>query len=86
MGERKMMMSEKSNLIFQVTLGETVRAWRQEQQMTLTNLARTAGVTKGYLSQVENDKIRHPSDLHLIKIASALNIPVLFLVNRRLPI
>ena len=70
------------NQIFQHTIGATVRAWRQKRDMTLTNLAKMTGITKGYLSQLENDKIKNPSDKHMIKIASALKIPVLFLVTR----
>ncbi len=79
------MAVRKSNLIFQVTIGEAVKEWRQAKHMTLTNLAKAAGVTKGYISQLENGKIQHPDDDHLIRIANALEIPVLSLVNRHLP-
>lgn len=79
------MAVRKSNQIFQVTIGQAVREWRQARQMTLTDLAMAAKITKGYLSQLENNKIQHPDDAHLIKIADALGIPVLSLVLRYLP-
>jgi len=62
-----------------------VRKWREAKKMTLTDLARSADITKGYLSQVESGKIKNPSDGHLIDIAQALGIPVLVLVLRQLP-
>lgn len=79
------MAVRKSGLIFKVTIGETVRAWREAQKMTLTDLAGATKYNKSYISQLENNKIHNPSDDHLIRIAGALNIPVLFLVIRRLP-
>ncbi len=80
-----MTVKKSPNKIFQFTIGEVIREWRKTRQMTLTELAKAAEVTKDYLSQLENDKIKHPSDDHLIRIANALNIPVLSLVNRHLP-
>ncbi len=77
----------KSDQIFQVTLGQTIKEWRQAKQMTLTVLAEASGppITKGYISQLEHSKIRQPHDEHLIRIACALGIEATQLWNRDLP-
>ena len=36
-------------------LGEFLKAWRKENKVTQEELAMAAGVTKGYVSQLEND-------------------------------
>ena len=79
------MIVVKSNQIFEHTIGATVKMWRKKRGLTVTNLAKKTGFTKGYLSQLENDRIRNPNDEHMIEIAKALSIPVLHLVNRVLP-
>jgi len=53
-------------------LGERIRALRTEQGMTLPALADQAGVSKGILSKLENDKESNPSLDTLHKIAVAL--------------
>ena len=53
-------------------LGERIRALRTEQGMTLPELAEEAGVSKGILSKLENDKESNPSLDTLQKIAVAL--------------
>jgi transcriptional regulator with XRE-family HTH domain len=81
------MMTPDTNSIFHVSIGEVVRAWREARGLTVTELAQRSGspITKGYISQLEHNKVRQPSDDHLVRIATALEIPVLFLVTRRLP-
>jgi transcriptional regulator with XRE-family HTH domain len=81
------MIDQGKDLIFHTSLGEVVKAWRAARELTVTELAARAGrpITKGYISEVEHNKIRQPNDEYLVRIAAALDIPVLFLVTRRLP-
>ncbi len=59
-----------------MSIGEQVRRRREEQGLSLTDLARLSGVSKGYLSQIENNSSARPSAATLFKIASALGAPV----------
>lgn len=43
------------------SFGKFLRELRVEKEMSLTDLARKAGVEKGYLSGVENEKVNPPS-------------------------
>jgi transcriptional regulator with XRE-family HTH domain len=81
------MIEQDKNSIFQSSIGEVVKAWRETRNLTMTELAQRSGatITKGYISQLEHNKVRQPSDDHLVRIAAALNIPVLYLVTRQLP-
>ncbi len=81
------MIDQGKDLIFHTSLGEVVKAWRAARELTVTELAARAGkpITKGYISEVEHNKIRQPNDEYLIRIATALDIPALYLVTRRLP-
>lgn len=55
------------------TLGEFIREQRQAAQLSLRQLAATAGVSNPYLSQVERG-LRKPSAEILAQIAAALRI------------
>lgn len=55
------------------TLGEFIREQRQSAEVSLRQLARTAGVSNPYLSQVERG-LKKPSAEILGQIASALRI------------
>ena len=50
-----------------------MRAWREHKGMKLNELARKAGVSPSYLSQIENGK-RNPSVESIKAIAAALDI------------
>lgn len=56
-------------------LSQTIRKVRQTQKMTVEQLARRSGFSKGFISQVENFRIT-PSLKALVKIADALGIDV----------
>jgi transcriptional regulator with XRE-family HTH domain len=56
-------------------LGPRIRALRKKQYLTLENLATQTGVTRSFLSQVENN-ITNPSIQTLRRIAMALGVPV----------
>jgi transcriptional regulator with XRE-family HTH domain len=59
-----------------VTLGSRVRELRREQRMTQTDLARRAGISASYVSKLEANRYRRPSAEVLLRLASALNVPV----------
>lgn len=49
--------------------------WRGYRGLTQTELARKAGITQNYLSEIENGK-RTAGVLKLLKLAAALDLPV----------
>jgi transcriptional regulator with XRE-family HTH domain len=67
------------------TIGTVIRAWRNYRGFNATELAAKAGVRKGYLSEVENDKKSNPWLSKLKKLADALRIPLSYIDDRRMP-
>ena len=67
------------------SIGEVVKRWRESRRLTTSQLAQRAMVPQPYISQLEHDKIRHPRDQVLHKLAAALNLPLVDLLTRRLP-
>jgi transcriptional regulator with XRE-family HTH domain len=61
-------------------LGPRVRALRQERGWTIDQLADAAGVSKGYLSGVENSRTQ-PSGPILLRLAKALGASVDYLLT-----
>lgn len=58
------------------SLGNRVRALRRRQKLSLADLARLSGVSKGYLSQVERSLTVRPSAATIFAIAEALGTTV----------
>jgi transcriptional regulator with XRE-family HTH domain len=58
-----------------VAVGRRLRDLRHAQHLSLVQLARQAGLSQGYLSQVERDRAT-PSTAALSKLAEALSVPV----------
>ena len=56
-----------------------IRAWREHKQITVRELAKRAGITSSYLSQIETGK-RNPTIDTLKSIAEALGIDVEILI------
>ena len=56
-------------------IGQRLRAERQAQRLTLTQLADEAGLTKGFLSKVERDQ-GAPSVASLLRLCDALGMSV----------
>jgi transcriptional regulator with XRE-family HTH domain len=81
------MKSNIADVDLNIPIGTVVRAWREANELSVTECAQRAGrpVTKSYLSELENGKIHNPGSIHLERIASTLRIPVLYLVARWLP-
>lgn len=67
--------------------GEAVKRWRQLRGMTLSELARESGVSKGTISRLERGEIRSPRVETVERVAEALGVPgsVLFVEIARRP-
>jgi len=55
-----------------MSIGQRIRRRREEQGLSFTDLARLSGVSKGYLSETENNSSARSSAATLFTIASAL--------------
>ena len=53
-------------------LGERIRELRDEKDLSMRELAKRAGISSAYLSDIEFDK-RHPSDDVMHRLADALD-------------
>ncbi|MBS2970770.1 helix-turn-helix domain-containing protein [Metabacillus sp. KIGAM252] len=62
-------------------IGERIRKYRIERNLSLTELANRAGVAKSYLSSIERNLQTNPSVLFLEKVSSVLGESVNTLVN-----
>ena len=58
------------------SLGTRIRRLRNAQGLSLSELSRLSGVSKGYLSQVERAPEARPSAATLFAVARALGTPV----------
>ena len=65
----------------QEQLGERIHELRRQKGLTLTELARQASVSKGYLSQIERGEAGRPSAQVLFGIASVLGTSVASLLG-----
>ncbi len=75
---------EEQNIPGEVTFAilegiHPIRAWREHKQITVRELAKRAGITSSYLSQIETGK-RNPTIDTLKSIAEALGIDVEILI------
>jgi len=67
------------------SVGGRIRRYRQDRQLSLSQLAEQAGVSKGYISALENDPhARRPSAETLYAIAKALGVTMSDLLGRKL--
>lgn len=55
-------------------IGRNVRRLREERGISLSALARRAGISKAYLSQLENDPAKKPSAEIVYHLARALEV------------
>jgi transcriptional regulator with XRE-family HTH domain len=65
---------DKGNAL-EVSIGGQVRAFRKKLDMTVTELAKQAGLSSGMLSKIENG-LTSPSLATLQSLSAALNVPV----------
>lgn len=68
------------DLVLMATVGDRIREIREEMQMNQDRLAESAGLSKGFLSDVENNK-RNVSSENLLKIANVLGASVDYLLR-----
>ena len=70
------------------SVGGRIRRYRDERKMSLSQLAEDAGVSKGYLSALENEdsnsQTRRPSAETLYSIAKALGVTMSDLLGRKI--
>lgn len=57
------------------SLGTTLRRFREEQRISLRELEQRTGLSNGYLSFLENDKVKQPKPQVLFKLSEGLGIP-----------
>lgn len=65
-----------------MNLSQKIRQLREEKEWSLNKLAEMAGVSKAYLSQLENNVSKQPSAEVLLKIASALRTTIADLLDK----
>lgn len=65
------------------TLGGRISSSRIEKGLSLSRLADMAGISKGYLHELENDQAAKPSAEILYNIGIALDTTVGYLLGRR---
>jgi transcriptional regulator with XRE-family HTH domain len=65
------------------TLGDRIRNCRQARSWTLEALAAKAGVSKGFLSDLENNEQKNPGVNYLRAIAGALGVTLQYLTTGR---
>ena len=64
-----------------MTLGSLLRTYRKQKKLTLKSVAERAGVSEGFMSQVENS-VKSPSVDTLMHICDALEVNVGDLLNQ----
>jgi len=57
-----------------MALGKKIRQLREELGMSQALLSSQAGLSQGYLSQLENDEVQNPSAAVIFRLAQALNV------------
>lgn len=62
-------------------VSDRIKQLRKERGLSITELARIAGVSKSYLSYIERDVQKNPSLQFLSKIAKTLNTTIEFLLG-----
>lgn len=65
-----------------MNLSQKIKQLREKKGLSLGKLAETAGVSKAYLSQLENSVSKQPSAEILFKIASALGTTIADLLDK----
>ena len=68
------------NMVHMPTVGDRIRETREDMQMNQDRLATLSGLSKGFLSDVENNK-RNISSENLLRIANVLGASVDYLLR-----
>jgi transcriptional regulator with XRE-family HTH domain len=59
---------------FMDTLGKLLKQYREINKLTLRQVEEKTGISNAYLSQLENDKIAHPSANTLYKLSQTYDV------------
>ena len=71
----------ESTAVVDMNVGTKIRELREDKGLSLSELARQAGISKAYLSQIEAGKTTRPSGEALLRIASVLGSSVAALLG-----
>jgi len=63
-----------------MTLGDNIRAIRKERKLTQEELAKNMGISRTYLSDIENSR-KNPSSKTLESLSEKLNTSTIYLMN-----
>ena len=63
-----------NNPLFMDTLGKLLKQYREINKLTLRHVEEKTGISNAYLSQLENDKIAHPSANTLYKLSQTYDV------------
>ncbi|MCC3356753.1 helix-turn-helix domain-containing protein [Bacillus sp. REN16] len=66
-------------------IGSRIKELRRQKSLTITELAKRAGVSKSYLSYIERDVQKNPSLQFLTKISKPLETNIEFLLGKEKP-
>jgi transcriptional regulator with XRE-family HTH domain len=65
-----------------VDVGRRIRELRERQDLSLSEVARRAQISKAYLSQIEHGESTHPSYEVIVRLGTALGVSVSHLTGR----
>ena len=68
-----------------MALGDRIRQRRDDTGLSAAELARRAGISKGYLSEIESGNTVRPSADVLYRLATALGTTIADLLDREIP-
>ena len=68
-----------------MALGDRIRQRRDDTGLSAAELARRAGISKGYLSEIESGNTVRPSADVLDRLATALGTTIADLLDREIP-
>ncbi|WP_426444291.1 helix-turn-helix domain-containing protein [Brevibacillus laterosporus] len=71
-----------SDILASTTLGELIKETREEFGITLSELSRRTGVSKGIISKIESGETKRPELRNLKLIADTINIPYEEIIDR----
>jgi transcriptional regulator with XRE-family HTH domain len=64
-----------------MSLGKMIRRHRGEMGLSQARLAASAGLSQGYLSQIENEEVCNPSASALLRLAQAMHLDAHYLLE-----
>lgn len=56
------------------SIGNIIKEERKKKRLTLKNLSIITNIPISSISNIENEKIKNPSDVYLYKLCNALNL------------